>query len=1272
MQTKEVLRLILFVVVLFVFVMHSAVADSGRGRHKQLYVVPTPDAVKVDGKLDDWDLSGQIEMFVVEATRSTQSAKIAAMYDEKALYLSGEVRDPSPMMNRHDPKVDADRGWDADSCQFRLVVDPEADYPVKESKFKYGGKNAPEDTRDDIVHLLMWHYTDEATANLQMHMGMSYRVPREAWEPHGLVPGDKFDGAYRKWDDGLGYTFEYRLPWKTLGAKNPPAGGDMVAGTVQVNYSRPDGLKTAGGSAWAYDVMRTAGFTFQSANCWGKLIFRKEGDVPRKLVTAGVPPEKPLPLEFQYKLPADGEATVQLFDKDMQSKRIVVPQQSRMGGVNTERWDGLTDSGELLPAGEYRWRGLFNPKKLEAKYRFSVHNSGNPPYPTDDNTGGWGGDHGSPQTVAALEDGMVLSWSGSEYGWGLIRTETDGQKLWGCNKNARYMTTDAERIYFAGAHGFKPDLGVPILSIEDSRPTRFDNGVAYLAPPPGGTDETNHVTGLEYHDGVVYVAYGARDLIALFSNKDGSVRETWHVPSPGRMAIRPDGSLAVISGEEVRVVDGAGSRTLIDSHLDEPVGVAISEDGTVYVSNHGELQNVSVFAADGSYEKSIGRKGGRPAVGTFDAQGMYHPDGIDLDARGRLWVAESSNYPKRVSVWNVGTGKNVDQFFGGSSYFAYGYIDPDRPTEIYGHNVLWEIDWENYTTEPKTTIWRGNEPNMAPAPNVDAHSSGGGFRILTTDDGQQFGWGGAGRTRGRIIYMRRGDVFRPFAGIVNPWRDKGRFPALEQYKARLEEKWNEERVARHRRPRNQFWQDANGDGKVAPDEVTPLTGVGRLMWVNKDLSVLTRSGHKLTPTKFTQDGQPVYDITEAEETPWVEEKHFDGYMIQDSEGAAYTLRHRNGPSLIKWTPEGEMVWNYPDLTRWHHALNLPMVGPGRLWGMTRPMGIAGDYIAYQTYFGINHIFRLDGTYVGAVLKPGKLPGRGPYKGQPEGQGGAFVKLDIDGEDRYFIIHGGQDVRVWEVMGLDSLQNLAGGTYRHTEKMVAEAREAQEKYRAAVEGTKVISIVRGRKALDAAEPVGAELEGDRGFKARVAYDSDNLYVRFDVQAQHGLVNNMPDPQIMFRGGNCLDIQLATDPEADPEREEPAPGDVRLLVTRRDGEPFAMLYRPQVAGYDGEPTVFDSPTGEEPFDVIEKIDVGLEYKKSRSGFTATVSVPLDRIGLELKPGRKIKMDLGYVFGNARGTRTAVRAYVNNDSFTANVTDDIPHESRLEPNEWGEGNV
>jgi len=43
-----------------------------------------------------------------------------------------------------------------------------------------------------------------------------------------------------------------------------------------------------------------------------------------------------------------------------------------------------------------------------------------------------------------------------------------------------------------------------------------------------------------------------------------------------------------------------------------------------------------------------------------------------------------------------------------------------------------------------------------------------------------------------------------------------------------------------------------------------------------------------------------------------------------------------------------------------------------------------------------------------------------------------------------------------------------------------------------------------------------------------------------------------------------------------------------------------------------------------------------------------------------------------GNATGSQVSLRAYWINNSFSANVTNDVPNESRLEPHEWGTATV
>jgi hypothetical protein len=683
------------------------------------------------------------------------------------------------------------------------------------------------------------------------------------------------------------------------------------------------------------------------------------------------------------------------------------------------------------------------------------------------------------------------------------------------------------------------------------------------------------------------------------------------------------------------------------------------------VANAGKSQSVAVFDAAGKYLRTIGKPGGRPAKGKYDREGLYSPGGIVVDAQNRLWVAETADGPKRISVWDTASSTNVAEYFGSSSYFAYGYIDPDKPGEILAHSVLWTIDWKNRKGTPSTTVWRKTAPDMIEALNPDGYQ--GLAKIMTAADGRQYMWGNG---QSKSILMRRdGDVFKPFMAVINiygsPLYPGQGSPLLDDLKKYPHGHY--------------FWQDQNDDQCFQPEELTPMPkgfhNMG-IAWVDRDLTLCLRTGHLLKPKGMTEGGWPHYDLADLVKSPLVGK--VNGYVWRDPDGFTYS----SAGNLIKWSPTGEALWSYSGIVNWHNALNLPMVGPGRLHGMTGPMGTAGDFFGMMTYFGVNHIFTRDGIYVAAVLKDGRLGGRGSDEGQPEGQGGQFVKLrpDPNGPERYFVIHGGQDSRVWEVFGLDSVAPLAGGVYEVTTADAELAKAKNDEYKALIARSRKLTIVRGRTALDGAEAVAKSVDNARRFEARAAYDATNLYVRFDITAPSQLVNAESDPKLLFRGGNCLDIQLAADPAADATRKVPATGDVRVLVTRQapstgsgQAKPYAVVFRPRVAGFAGERIVLKSPTGQEAFDAIEVLETfGLDYAKTSDGFRATVTLPLAVLGWKPGPGQTVKMDLGYLFGNETGTHSAARAYWINNSFAANVVNDVPHESRLEPAEWGTATV
>jgi len=1254
-------------------------ATGNRGRYNKMFAVPTPGPITIDGDLSDWDRSAEIEFFVVPETRASQTTFFSVMYDSEAIYLGGTVRDNSPMMNRHDPDANGHKGWDADAFQFRLVTDASATYPLKENQFRYGALRHPDgklfskaereaaDKRNDVVHLILWHYTDKATPALQMHYGFTYRVPRPEWVPHGVVPNDLYQAKYKKQDDGLGYTFEYRIPWSTLGAKRPLKGGDIVAATVQTNWSRPDGLKSAGGAAWAYDVLANPGFPFQSGETWGKLIFRDEGDVPREQVDAGLPPEKPLPLEFEYEVPTDGEVTVQLVDKNNFVVRTLVAQGKRNGGVNVEKWDGLDSSGAPLAAGAYQWIGNHTDQQIRLKYRFSVHNSGKPAYPTPDNKGGWGGDHGIPTAVTAIPGSkdLMLGWNYCEFGWGIIRVTEDGKKKWGSKHNATHLASDGKRLFAIDQHGFHGANGVKVFDASDSRPLSFQ-GKAYAGLEPTGDKDKDHLTGLAYHDGKLYVAYEHRNTVAVFDANNAKKLGTYNVPHARYPAVNADGVVYVVSNDTtMTLAPGAETFTpFAGTNLDNPQGIAIASDGHVHVANRGKLMNISVFNASGKFIKSIGRDGGRNAVGAYQPDGVYKPSGMSFDSQGRLWVAEYADSPKRHSVWNVQSGQNVNEFFGGSSYFGYCVIDPARPDEIYGHNTLWKIDWDNYTTKPVSTIWRKFEPNAMLSFIPDGYQ--GLMRVFTHKNGKQFAYGGA--YNAYVLAMRKGDIFQPIMATFNIRRGQYGY-GNEQFQILKDEK---------RYPNGQyFWQDANDDGIVQHEEITRFTehrfNPQLREFDRNTLDAWTAYGWTFKPTRF-EDGRPIYDPKKREKNILYGTPH-NRYITLDPDGSVFVLTAGQAPSWAKFSKTGELLIGYPNIVNWRRSLGFPVIKPGRLWGMTGPLGVGGDFTGNATYFGMSHLFDRNGHYVAGLGYDGRVGGDPSIAGQPEGQGGALVKLNIKGKQRYFLLQGGQDGRVMEIMNLATIKPLAGGTYVLSEKDAATAAESLADYKEAIARAGGLSIVRSRSALDSARTVGKDLEGGRSFKAALAYDQTNLYAKFVIKADAQLVNAQPDPKLIFKGGNLLDIQLATDPEAPANRDKPAVGDVRLLVSKDPaGQTKALLYQPLVKGFKGDRIVLKSPTGEEPFDKITDVSsrIELQARRNREGFTAYVTIPLDLIGFAPSPGQTIKADLGYIFGNKQGTRTMVRAYWVNNGFSANVVDDIPNESRLTPAEWGNATV
>ncbi len=1210
-------------------------------RHARLFAVPRPGAVVIDGKLDDWDLSGTILVAKSRETSEMQSARVALMYDAEALYIAAAVKDLTPLQNRHDPQTRAGRAWEADALQLRLALDPRLGYPLNVTG-----------TNDQVAHLVLWYFTDRKEPCLRILDGMRYAPPKAF--PRGVVPADKFQGAYLMAINKRGYTLEYRIPWATLGAKNPPKAGESVAGALQIQWGAADGLAAAPDGVLT-DLLTQPGVPFRTTACWGEIRFAAEGHLPYALTHDG-PPEPPLPLTFAYDLPKSGEVTVALLNAQGQPVRHLVTQTPRKQGLVLERWDGLDDTGKPLPAGTYSWKGLYHDP-LTTRYLLGVHNAGTPSYSTPDGTGAWGADHGVPSTVCAAGDAMLLAWTGAEAGSGLIRTDLTGKKLWGVKNGAEHVACDGERVYASGGFGYLDGNGISVYALKDGRPLTFGTR-AKAALPAGGEEGANAVAGLACANGILYASYAKRNLIVLYDARSGAIRETWSVLAPEWLAVRPDGSLAVISRGGLLAVTRTRQTPLATDHLDDPTGVTVGPDGLLYVANRGALQNVSVFDPAGKFIVNIGRKGGRPRVGRFDQSGMLAPGGVALDAQGRLWVAETLDSPKRISVWETKTGACVNEFFGAGHYATFVSMDPAHEDEVYCQNVVWSVDLDKGTWYPLSTMWRQTTSDDPPACQE--------LRVFTAKNGHQYAWGRWNYAR--ALYLRVGDLFKPVLVSLNVTKNDPyiAWPPIPQ-------------MADHAKfPDGGYvWQDANDDLRMSPDEIVRVAGSKYgFSWVDPDLTLTWADGVQYRPVRLEEDGTPVYDFTLPLKSALTGRAEAAAFACSDpADGSLYLIDEDGavGPrGVARVAKDGRLLWRYPLTGSWRTTLNKPLPRPGQVWGITQPLGVAGQFTGVATYFGPFHLFTRDGLYVARLFQDARQGTTGPDVIAAEAFAGQLVRLRKSG--RYLFLGGDTDGRVTEILSLDTVKRFAG-TYTLTPADAQVAKAALADYTPPVPTAPRVVIARGRAAL-ATGGTALRLDDAHHFTARLAYDAHNLYLSMTVESPAALTNTILDPRILFKGGNCLDLQLATDPDADPARTAPAPGDLRVLVTTHQGRPTVVLYRPKVAGFTGTPVTLTSPAGSESFDAItvaDKVEVEVQPVPAPGhGFTAVVTLPLDLLGWTPTPGAPVRLDVGYLFGDAAGSRCARRAYLFNTGPTAALTNDIPGESHLEPAHWGTATV
>ena len=891
-------------------------------------------------------------------------------------------------------------------------------------------------------------------------------------------------------------------------------------------------------------------------------------------------------------------------------------------------------------------------------------------------------------------EGAALDRKSKENGWRNVATYTQKRRSAQyndeCNKFARYMD---------GCVDFNAEIETRAIRLRvveqwlDNGPDnaecrkhdgRSEHGMHYTQSYAAKLDTRCcailGVAPLQYVGGEPPVEPLVYERLEVYDGRTGKLTKEWPVKLGWHgLSFGPQGELYAIAKdhENILKVDAQTGEAKVVITGSEPHTMTAGTDGLIYVHpwSHNSTEPISVYSPDGKKVRTIGKPGGwKP--GPWDPERLGPVHRLCVDRNQNLWVLETDNYPRRIVQFKT-DGKFVKEIIGNTWYGGTGGGNLNRydKSRAYYGRVEFELDWQQNKSRVRGLL----ADNLLGQDLVAVRVAGQKPTYLVTaplsmNPRQSFG--------AVYIYDDQTGTVKLVAAVG----DATSFQALRNSSVLSALQGAVPKAYTF------TWSDRNANGLVDADEVA----FEKKADIRKDGSVgrfdeqlgCTGEGVWYRVREFLADGTPVYERKPVPGAP-----HF-----RLSNGNLLTLYGSSAPNKpsedFVTTPEGEKLWGYPagggvsglSITPWQPGL----VGNefGIIGHETAPAGDLGEFVIIHANTGQWHIWTADGLLAGQVMlhkHDARARFFGPVPAPPgtrldplsvnqEHFHGFFTRAEQD--NKYYAVAGFTHMSVIEVKGLERFRRV-NAEVRVTDDDLAKVRawEAVQLQRKIERRAMLIQAahmahspaIDGKKVLTE-WPATATLENNAQATFSIGYDDTNLYLCWTSKGMGALKNSGTDFHRYFKTGACVDFMLGADPAADPGRTKPAHGDLRLLLTYANGQPKAVLYQPlapKAAPADAWKT-FTQAGGETAFARVALLsDVKMAMSEDRDGYTLEASVPLATLGLQPKPGLRLKMDWG-VLATSDGNQVKQRAYWANQLATG--TSDEAIEARLEPHLWG----
>ena len=1008
---------------------------------------------------------------------------------------------------------------------------------------------------------------------------------------------------------------------------------------------------------------------------------------------------------FDFVQPMDGKATVVIENEEGGRVRNLIAGRPMARGRHRIGWDGLDEAGNIVTPGRYRWRAISHPG-VRPEYLFSFCNDGKPPWRDGSGTCMWGPDHSTLTAAAAGKEWTFLGGSVAESGHAMVAVDAEGTKrmhykqVHGTGLWAIALAADEQYLYAAhdglawGQHvdRKKPDWKAAIKTTL----TRYDvrsgqvrpfqgsgrfTTVSTLEIGPGSARPTwkgPSLAGLALLAGKLYLSDRARDSILVLDAATAKKVGTIPLDAPGALAALEGQLLAVSKASIVRLDPAAGKpRVVVAEGATAPSGLAAA--GAIYVSD-ATTHTVRVFDAHGKPLREIGKRGG-PYAGPYDPERMVNPRGLAAAPNGWLWVTEERWNPKRAAAWDPKTGKVLREKFGPTAYGASeAGFDAADPTRWVGQGAAWTLDFARKRATPTSILFE--RPG-----HVGGHFKEAQY-AFHRQDGRTFliGLGGVSS----ISELRPDGSLRDLAFVGSTHRfcfGCGWNPP-QAFVDAFNRAYPDRKGKHADKGPGVLWVDKSGDGLCQADEFDFSTACDHFAggyWGHRlhDLTVrvpATVRGRRvlvvLEPQGFLPQGAPKYPSLNAA-CAAAKPIDLDRNEIETAVDRFGNLIANADPEMKCFAPDGRTLWTYPN--RWtnvHGSHNAPLPETGVMQGALYFLGMApfderADVFVMNGNHGRFFVLTSDGIYLDEMFKDVRMGASvDAYLIGGECFGGFFGRSAKDGA--YTLQSGHTDYRIFRIHGLEAAKRSAGTVRVTPEQAIAAANSQVRAVAQAVERKEAVAPFRTKApTMD-----GNDQDWQRDFDVRwsksgkfpvtvrATWDRSHLFLCYHVRDSSPWVNNGKDWTTLFKSGDSVDLQLGTDPRADPARRGPVPGDVRLLIAPFEGKPLAVLYRHRVAGAKG-PVTFTSPWRSERVDVVMKLaSATIAVSRGTGEYRVEASIPLADLGL--KPPGMFRADFGVIYGDPGGAVNMLRSYWSNQA--TGLVSDVPGEIMLHPNLWG----